>query len=179
MLPKNRMPLRLPLNKRIFLLLLSMGFLSATMAQLKPKSKCPDFTVDILNGTVNGLKPTRTINEIRTEFPCATSVEEEGTNAKCGAGVFYKDKDIFFYTKRSYIEIGPKFQGKLSLPLLGSKRNSLFKWLGNPKMKDDLWDAFEMQYGTLVLHYDIAGQNGKIRHFEISTLGVDLLSLCE
>ncbi|MHA4808335.1 hypothetical protein ACX0G9_09505 [Flavitalea flava] len=167
------------LNKRMLLLSLSMCWLSVTMAQLKPKVKCPDFTVDILNGTVNGLKPNRTLNEVKTEFPCSTSVEEEGTNAKCGAGVFYKDKDIFFYIKRSYIQIGPKFQGKLSLPLLGAKRNSLFKWLGNPKMKDDLWDAFQMQYGSLVLHYDNAGANGKVKLFQFSTLGVELLDLCE
>jgi hypothetical protein len=69
--------------------------------------------------------------------------------------------------------------GKTSIPLLGTKRNSLFKSLGNPKMKDDLWDAYEMQYGTLILHYDVAGPAGKVRFFQFSTLGTDLLSLCE
>jgi hypothetical protein len=149
------------------------------MGQLKAKVKCPDFYVDVLNGTVNDIKPNYTFNEIKEKFPCFTSSEEESESAKCGGGIFFKDKDIFFYTRRDYIEIGPKFLGKTSLPLLGAKRNSLFKTLGNPKMKDDLWDAFEMQYGTLVLHYDVAGAAGKVKFFQFSNLSTELLNLCE
>ncbi len=153
-----------------------MGCLSVSMGQLVAKAKCPDFYVDILDGTVNGMKPNRTLNEIKTLFPCSTSIEEEGSTAKCGSGIFFKNKDIYFYTKRNYIEIGPKFQGKISIPLLGAKRGSLFKSLGNPKIKDDQWDAFEMQYGTLVLHYDATG---KVKLIQFSTLSTDELSLCE
>src|ERR1700754_2884404 len=165
---------------RNFFLLVCMTCLSLTsMAQLKAKAKCPDFYVDILNGTVNDLKPSYTPNEIKEKFPCFTSAEDEGESVKCGGGIYFKDKDIYFYTRRDYIEIGPKFIGKTSFPLLGTKRNTLFKTLGNPKIKDDLWDAFDMQYGTLVLHYDIAGAAGKVKFFQFSTLGTDQLSLCE
>lgn len=167
------------LTKQTLLLTLFMSFLSVSMAQLKAKVKCPDFYVDILNGTVNDIKPSYTPNEIKEKFPCFTSAEEEGESVKCGGGIYFKDKDIYFYTRRDYIEIGPKFLGKTSFPLLGTKRNSLFKTLGNPKIKDDLWDAFEMQYGTLVLHYDIAGPAGKVKFFQFSTLGTELLNLCE
>lgn len=163
-------------SKGALLLILSMGFVSVSMGQLVAKAKCPDFYVDILEGTVNGLKPSRTLNEIKTMFPCSTSIEEEGSAAKCGSGIFFKNKDIYFYTKRAYIEIGPKFQGKMSIPLMGAKRGSLFKTLGNPKIKDDQWEAFDMQYGTLVLHYDAAG---KVKLIQFSTLGADQLSLCE
>ncbi len=160
-------------------MLLFMSLVSVTMGQLKTKVKCPDFYVDILNGTVNELKPNYTPGEIKEKFPCFTSAEDEGPTAKCGGGVYFKDKDIYFYTKRDYIEVGPKFIGKTSVPLLGTKRSSLFKTLGNPKMKDDLWDAFEMQYGSLGLHYDVAGPNGKVKYFQFSTLGTDGLDLCE
>jgi hypothetical protein len=51
--------------------------------------------------------------------------------------------------------------------------------LGNPKIKDDLWDAYETQYGCLVLHYDVAGAAGKVKYFQFSTLGTDALNLCE
>jgi hypothetical protein len=165
--------------KRALSLVLTMSFLSVAMAQLKPKTKCPDFYVDVLNGTVNEVKANYAYAELKDKFPCFTSVEEEGPNAKCGGGIFFKDKDIYFYTKRNYIEIGPKFIGKTSIPLLGTKRNSLFKSLGNPKMKDDLWDAYEMQYGTLVLHYDVASPAGKVKFFQFSTLSTDALNLCE
>jgi len=167
------------LTKQTLLVTLFMSFLSVSMAQLKAKAKCPDFYVDILNGTVNDIKPSYTPNEIKEKFPCFTSAEEEGESVKCGGGIYFKDKDIYFYTRRDYIEIGPKFQGKTSFLLLGTKRNSLFKTLGNPKIKDDLWDAYEMQYGTLVLHYDIAGPAGKVKFFQFSTLGTDMLNLCE
>ena len=156
-----------------------MSILSVGMGQLKAKVKCPDFYVDVLNGNVNGIKPNHTPNEIKEKFPCFTSSEEESSSAKCGGGIYFKDKDIFFYTKRDYIEVGPKFAGKTSIPILGTKRNSLFSKLGNPKVKDDLWDAYEMQYGTLVLHYDVAGPAGKVKFFQFSTLDTDNLSLCD
>ncbi|HWK05445.1 MAG TPA: hypothetical protein VNS58_17520 [Puia sp.] len=165
--------------KRLLFLALSMCFLSVAMGQLKAKVKCPDFYVDILNGTVNELKANVGPGEIKAKFPCFTSVEEEGTSSKCGGGIYFKDKDIYFYTKRDYIEIGPKFIGKLSIPLLGSKRGSQFRTLGNPKMKDDLWDAFEMQYGTLILHYDVAGVAGKVKMIQFSTENTESIQLCE
>jgi hypothetical protein len=165
--------------KRILFVVLSMSFLSVAMGQLKAKVKCPDFYVNILDGTVNDIKPDYTPNEIKEKFPCFTSAEEESNDVKCGGGIYFKDKDIFFYTKRDYIEIGPKFPGKTSIVLLGTKRNSLFKSLGNPKIKDDLWDAYQMQYGTLVLHYDVAGAAGKVKFFQFSTLSTEQLNLCE
>jgi len=165
--------------KSLAILLICMASFSAAMAQLKPKEKCPDFYVDILNGTLNGLKPNRTQDEFKTTLPCYTSAEEEGSTAKCGSGVFFKDKDIYVYTKRKYITVGPRFHGKLTIPLMGAKRNALFKWLGNPKMKDDLWDAFDLQYGTLVLHYDVAGAAGKVKLIQFSTESTETLNLCE
>lgn len=163
---------------------LALGFLFIALpfisrGQLVAKAKCPDFYVDVLNGTVNDLKANNTPDEIKSKFPCFTSALDQAADTKCGGGIFFKTKDISFYTLRNYIELGPKFTGKLSIPLIGAKRNSLFKWLGNPKVKDDLWDAYEMQYGTLVLHYDVAGAAGKVKLIQISTLPTETLSLCE
>ena len=165
--------------KRILFIFLSLGLLSSAMGQLKAKVKCPEFYVDVLNGTVNDIKPNYTPNEIKDKFPCFTSSEEESESAKCGGGIYFKDKDISFFTKRDYIEIGPKFIGKFSIPLLGTKRGSLFKSLGNPKIKDDLWDAYETQYGTLVLHYNVASAAGKVILVQISTMTTETLQLCE
>ena len=167
------------LSKQLILLTFFLGLLSTGFGQLKAKAKCPDFYVDILNGTVNDLKPNNTPDEIKTKFPCFTSAVEESNEAKCGGGIYFKDRDISFFTKRDYIEIGPKFTGKMSLPLMSTKRGSLFTKLGNPKIKDDLWDAYEMQYGTLVLHYDVAGAAGKVKLIQFSTQSTDNLSLCE
>ena len=162
--------------RSIFCLFLFLGFYSLGHGQLKAKERCNVFVVDILEGKVNGIKPSYTIGEIKSALPCFTGVDEEGSNTKCGGGVFYKDRDIYFYTQRDYIEIGEKFQGKLSVPLMGAKRGTLFKWLGNPKITDSEWDAYQMAYGTLVLHYNTAG---KVKLIQFSSKSMDVLSLCE
>ncbi|MBL7741109.1 MAG: hypothetical protein JNK14_17940 [Chitinophagaceae bacterium] len=145
-------------------------------AQLKTTVKCPDFTVNILGGKVNDVLPTFTVGQIKERFPCFTSAEDETATAKCGGGVFFKDKDIYFYTSRNYVEIGPKFKGKLTLPLMGANRNALFKWLGVAKIKDVKWDAYTTAYGILVLYYDKANKVNKI---QFSTESVETIKLCE
>ncbi len=162
--------------KKIILLALAIASIPAAHAQLKTTTVCPSFSIDILNGKINELKPNSTMGEIKTTFPCFTSAEDESGTAKCGGTVFYKDKDIYFYTARDYVEIGEKFKGKLSLPLMGAARNSLFKWLGNPKIKDVNWDAFETAYGTLILYYNKASKVNKI---QFSTIRSEGMKLCE
>lgn len=159
--------------------LLVFLFLSATMhGQLKSKADCSNFVlaVDILDGKLNGMRPNITLAQAKEKLSCSTSIEPEGTAAKCGAGIFYADRDLYFYTDRDYVEIREKFKGKLSLPLMGASRNSLFSTLGNPKLKDATWDAYQMSYGTMVLHFN---KNNKINKIQFTTLGTDVLSLCE
>jgi hypothetical protein len=162
--------------KQLFYLLLFTIIVFNTNAQLVAKSRCDAFTIDIIDGKVNGLKANARFIEIKEKFPCFTATEPEGSAAKCGASLFYKDRGVYFYTDRDYIEIKEKFQGKFTTPIMGAARNSLFKILGNPKIKDDAWDAFEMSYGTLVLHYNKAG---KVNLVQFSTRGTEQLSLCE
>jgi hypothetical protein len=163
--------------KAIFIFLVGCFFITTSSAQLKVTPKCPDFDIDILDGIINGtILPISTVGQIKLKFPCFTSFEEEGTSAKCGAGVFFKDKDVSFYTTRDYIEIGPNFKGKMSVPLLGAARNALFKWLGTPQVKDTNWDAFQTSYGILILYYNAASKVNKI---QFSSQGVNTIHLCE
>jgi hypothetical protein len=153
-----------------------MLFSIITKAQLKTTVVCNTIEVDILRGRVNGIQPDFTINQVKEKLPCATGTEAENDSSKCGGGVWYKDKDIYFFTGRDYVEIKEKFKGKLSIPLMGAGRNDLFKWLGNPKIKDISWDAFQTAYGTLVLYYNKAKKVNRILFSKKST---DTLSLCE
>ena len=162
--------------KKVFFLFAGIMTSGAVMAQLKTTTLCPAFVVNILDGRVNELDPNSTIGEIKGKLPCFSTAEEETAAAKCGGGVFYKDRDIDFFTGRDYVEIREKFKGKLSIPLMGASRNSLFKWLGHPKIKDVSWDAFQMSYGTLILYYNKAG---KINKLQFSTKSTDALRLCE
>lgn len=163
--------------KTIFISLFSLFLCAVASAQLKTTPKCPDIDIDILDGTVNKtLLPISTVGQIKLNLPCFTSFEEEGTSAKCGAGVFYKDRDVYFYTTRDYIELGPAFKGKLSIPLMGALRNSLFKWLGTPQIKDVTWDAFQTAYGILILYYD---KDSKVNKIQFSSLSTNTIHLCE
>lgn len=160
--------------KSICLALCCLTISLHSISQLKAKVVCPPFEVDILDGKVNSYKASVGAGEIKARFPCFTSATND--SAKCGEAVYYKDKDITFYTGRDYIEIGEKFKGKLSVPLIGAARGGLFKVLGHPKIKDDTWDAFQTSFGTLVLHYNKAN---KVRLIQFSTRGTETLTLCE
>lgn len=162
--------------KTLFLLTVSCFCASFLHAQLVVKPVCDAFVVDIIDGKVNGLKANARYDEIKEKLPCFSSTDPEGNTAKCGGQIAYKDRDVYFYTDRDYIEIREKFQGKFTTPIMGAARNSLFKVLGNPKLKDANWDAYEMNYGTLVLHFNKAG---KVNLVQFSTRGTETLSLCE
>ena len=163
--------------KTIIVSLFSVVLCTIVSAQLKTTTKCPEFDIDILDGVVNKTIPiTSTVGQIKLNLPCFTSFEEEGTSVKCGAGVFYKDKDVYFYTTRDYVEIGPAFKGNLSIPLMGASRDGLFKWLGSPKMKEPNWDAFQTSYGILIVYYNNAAKVDKI---QFSTHSANSIQLCE
>jgi hypothetical protein len=162
--------------KKVTFLAALFIFTLAAKSQLKTTAICPAFTVNLLDGKVNDVLPTYTVGQIKGRLPCFTSAEEESATAKCGGGVFYKDRDIYFYTSRDYVEIGPKFKGKLSLPLMGASRTALFKWLGNAKIKDVSWDAFTTSYGLLILYYTKANKVNKI---QFTTQSAETIKLCE
>jgi hypothetical protein len=162
--------------KKLVLLLVGLSIFSLTKAQLKPKDDCGEFYIDILDGKINKVRPDFTIEQIKKELPCFSSAEDESATAKCGGGVYFKDRDVTIYTQRDYVEVGEKFKGKLSIPLIGAKKGSLFNYLGNPKVKDTNWEAFQTAYGILVLHYNAAG---KVYKFQFSTKTAETLSLCE
>jgi len=148
---------------------------TVSMAQLKTSSvACPPFEVDLLDGKVNGFKANTIAGQIKAKWPCFTSYVTD--SAKCGEAVYYKDKGITFYTSRHYVEITEGFKGKLSVPLLGTPRGHLFKTLGNPQMKDATWDAYQTNYGCMILYFNKAN---KCRMIQYSTEGTGSIRLCQ
>ena len=159
---------------KIFLSLLLMMITLPSMAQLKATARCPEMLVDILDGHINRVSPKFTAGEIKKVFPCYTS-EIEKTDSMACAGVFIKDKGLSFFTDRNYIEITDVYKGKMEPAVMGAQRGSLFKFLGNPSIKDDTWDAFITRYGTLILYYNTAGKVNKI---QMSSKSADYIKLC-
>ena len=163
--------------KKMLSLFLFVSCLQYCQAQLTPSAKCDEFSVDILDGRVNGLRPDFTMGQIKTKLPCFTSSDPEATSSsKCGGTVFFADKGVYFYTDRDYIEIKDNYKGKISLPIIGADRKNLFKWLGNPTLKDESWDAFETKYGILVLHYN---KLNKVNLVQMTTKSTSTLNLCQ
>jgi hypothetical protein len=140
-------------------------------AQLKTTTSCPNMVVNILDGNVDGLPPNATAGQVKTMFPCFNR-----TANTCGETIFYDDRKISFYTGRGYVEIREGFKGRLTLPLLGASRSGLFKWLGLPKIKDKTWDAFQTQYGTLIVYYNGASKVNKIQMTNYSS---EQIKLCD
>lgn len=162
--------------KLISFILIAVISISSANAQLKAAAVCPTMMVDVLEGTVNNkLYCTSTTGEVQKLFPCFTSVVDETNGTTCGA-VIYKDKDIVFYTERDYIEIGSGFKGTVEPALMGVSRAQLFKLLGNPKLKDGTWEAYQTKYGIMILYFDA---NAKINKIQISSKTADSIKLCE
>ncbi len=159
-----------------FIVLFNTACFSFSFAQLKAKAECPEIFVDLYKGWVNELKPNADPEQLKAKLSCFTLFEKEGNESKCGGGVYYDDRGFKLYSQRDYYEIGPKFKGKLSVPLMGARRDVLFTWFGNPILKDDNWDAFRMAYGTLVVFFDAKKTVNKII---ITTKSTDDLQLCE
>ena len=159
-----------------FLILIAFHFVfQFSFAQLKKQADCPTFVVDVLDGHVNKYNTKSTMAEITKQFPCYTDIVEQASGTNC-ASVSYKDKGIYFFPERNYFEIRENFKGKLSVPLMGSNRKSLFKTLGNPIVKDANWDAFKTNYGILVLYYN---KTGKVNKLQISNKSAESIKLCE
>lgn len=160
------------------LLVLCLLIAGSTQAQLKTstQNQCGPFSIDILSGKLNGIEADVTPGEIKKLLPCFTSEEKEDTSSKCGGLIAFKDKDVYFYTGRNYVEIREKYNGKLSLPLMGAARGSLFKYLGHPALKDTNWDAYQTAYGVLIVYFNKAN---KINKIQFSTESTATINLCE
>lgn len=163
------------MKKKYSLLALAFAACLQVNAQLVKKNDCGVIAVDIYKGWINEVKPNSDPEQIKANLPCYTLFENESNENKCGGGIYYADKDFKFFIQRDYLVIGEKFKGKLSIPLLGAKQDDLFPWLGNPKLKDANWEAYQMSYGILIVYYNAKKLVNKII---ISTKSVDEIDLC-
>lgn len=159
---------------KAFILIAALLLSCPTFAQLKVTAHCPVMDVDLLEGNVNKVYPRFTPGEIKAVFPCYTE-EVKRTDSTACAGIFIKDKGVYFYTDRNYIEIRDNYRGKMEPQLMGASRSGLFGILGNPKIKDAGWDAYQTKYGTLIVYYN---KGGKINKLQMCSLGTDAIKLC-
>ncbi|MBS1975259.1 MAG: hypothetical protein JST13_12985, partial [Bacteroidetes bacterium] len=79
------------MKKTMLIAAIFSGIAVTANAQLKTKPVCGPFSVDILNGTVDNVRPNFTPEEIKEKFPCFTSEEQD--NSQCGSALLFKDRD--------------------------------------------------------------------------------------
>lgn len=126
-------------------------------------------SVNLKKGTLNGFKPTESMEAIKKRFPCFTGESEEGMVGNCGGGVFFLKHDFFFYSHRDYFEIRSGFSGKVSMDLMGKTMAEIEAELGKPdyipEYKEDEGDSFfaytpdihhlyKRKYGSLRITFD-------------------------
>jgi len=160
--------------KKIGLFIFVSAISFSGYAQLKATPTCPPFSVDVLGGTVNKLNPRSTAGEVEKVLPCFSEKVVQDEPSKC-IGVYFADQGVYFYTGRNYIEIRSNYKGAITLPI-GTPRSSLFSILGGPKMKDKTWEAYQTEYGILILYFD---SDNKVNKIQMSTKGTDTIKLCE
>lgn len=69
--------------------------------------------LDLKTGTLSGLSPNSSMEEIKKKFPCFTFAEETSEKINHGGGVFYVNHGMFFYTKEKFLELRGDFRGKV------------------------------------------------------------------
>ncbi|MCX7743416.1 MAG: hypothetical protein N2167_02510 [Flavobacteriales bacterium] len=139
---------------------------------------CANLELDLQNGTLNGEKPTLSLDEVKQRFPCYTDETEEGSNFNCGGGVFYLKHDFFFYTHRDYLEVRKKFPGKVIPDILNKDVETAMKELGKPDLvkKEGELLLYKMPYGTLRLK---VSASNTIIVLGIHAQKINKINLCE
>ncbi len=142
------------LSHKLFFLILSWSVTTFCKAQ-----DCESLRVDLGKGTLNGVSPTASPEEVKKQLPCFTGETAEGESYNYGGGVFYLDHDFYFYTHQDYLEIRDEFTGTLSQPVMGATRKRLLALLGkhDATQKDDAGRTcllYATTYGTLRLTLD-------------------------
>lgn len=106
---------------------------------------CDALVLDLDRGTLGGLAPTASMDEVKAQFPCATGETAEGEIYNFGGGVFFLDHDFFFYTGRDFIEVRDDFAGQTRPAALGQPLSAL----GTPDRMDQGAALFDRRYGCL------------------------------
>jgi hypothetical protein len=141
---------------------------------------CGTLVVNLKKGTLNGVKPTATQEQVKGKLPCFTGDTEEGGDMNCGGGVFYLNNDFFCYTGRDYIEIRKRFNGKLSVPVLGMAKAGALQKLGMGKPVRTETDGektfvfLKTRYGCLVLTVT----SDKVTQLAMHAKAADKVVLC-
>ena len=147
----------------LLIILLTAGACSRqAQKKLASSEPCSRLYLDLKKGTLDGIKGTASMEEVKKAFPCFTGeTEEKQGGFNCGGGIFFLNHGFFIYTRKDYINVRTKFVGKVSEALIGKTEASALSILGQPDEKlrhdDELMEEkvnylqYQKKWGTLVL----------------------------
>ena len=135
--------------ERIFVI----GLFLICFFQLSAQTSCDNLFIDFETGTINGIKGTAEMDEVKKALPCFTGESEENTNGmNCGGGVFYLKHFFNVYTLADFIRIRENFKGEFSSPVFGVLKDKAIEQLGKPDAGFEHTDDW-LDEQTLVLQY--------------------------
>jgi len=172
--------------KKILIVLPLLFATAIGFSQTKTK-KCDSLVLNLDKGTLNGLKPTATQQQIKAKLPCFTGVTKDGDAFNCGGGIFYLNHDVFFYTTLDIINVRDEFAGKMTwkgkpLNIWGSTIDEVESIFGaNPEISTESDDEenfhviYKMKWGSLRIEF----QGGEVAELIISLKKPALTKACE
>ena len=141
----------------------------------KRETKCVR-KLNLKKGTLDGMRPTASMDEVKKKFPCFTGDTEEGSRYNCGGGVFFLKHDFYFYTHDDRIEVRKDFKGKVSIKLLGKSKAQVLKKLGTPTLEHKAYNylLYKKKYGTLAVSF----QDGECTKLFVSSKRPEDIKIC-
>lgn len=146
---------------------------------------CGLMIVDLSNGTVNGLNPVSSPQQIKSKLPCF-NLAQNGM-ATCPGAIFNATRDVYFYTGLDCISIKSKFEGTFffnnkHLDLIGMNLSALIALFGKPldyhkpdAPKSHKFPIFVTNYGLLV--FDL--ENDHVSQVTICNQKRSELKICD
>jgi hypothetical protein len=117
-------------------------------------NSCSQVAFDLDTGTINGIKPTVSQEDVKAALPCFTGSTPDGDRLNgmlynYGGGVYFNNHNFYFYTGSDFIEVRSDFTGKVSPSLLGTSKERLNGAYGRPTLTSNGSYFYMMSYGCL------------------------------
>ena len=117
-------------------------------------NSCSQVVFDLDTGTINGIKPTVSQEDVKAALPCFTGSTPDGDRLNgmlynYGGGVYFNNHNFYFYTGSGFIEVRSDFTGKGSPSLLGTSKERLNGAYGRPTLTSNGSYFYMMSYGCL------------------------------
>ncbi len=161
---------------------------SVAPASVQADCNGKELYLNLKKGRLNKLKPTASMELVKSNLSCFTGETAEGESFNCGGGVFFLNHQMFFYTHHDYIQVRTGFAGQISEDLLGKTVAQIVAQKGQPDRVpeyegDNDWGIpvdivylYATRYGALELDFD--PETKRCTAIAIHQRPVDLVAIC-